>query len=347
VFLGLAIEEEQRTSSGYPREVHIWERGTDPGDARKVFEGQKEDVFVIAFRLWDKETPYDVIIRALSFYTREYHLIRGDETHRIDLPDDARISSVLNGQLLVELKSDWTLGENTFLQGALLAASMDSVLDGAPEFQVVFQPGPRQAVSSVTTTENTVLVSILDNVNSSLLRFTYEGTSETWQEQALDVPPMGTVSVVSADDTSDAYYYAYTGFLTPTSLVEADAASDTHRIIRAEPERFDSEGMEVTQHEAKSADGTMIPYFVVKPRGFEAKGANPTLLSGYGGFEISRTPHYSGIMGTSWLDRGGVFVVANIRGGGEFGPSWHQAALRENRQRSFDDFIAAMRSARR
>lgn len=344
VFLGLAIEEEHQTNSGYPRQVYIWQRGTDPGDARQIFEGEKEDVYVVAFRLWDKETPYDVIIRAVTFYTREYHLVRGDETLRIDLPDDARISAVLNGQLLVELKSDWTLGENTFPQGALLAASMDSVLEGNPNFQVVFQPGPRQALSGVSTTENTVLVSLLDNVTSSLLRFTYEATSGTWQKQALDVPPMGAVRIVSADDTSDAYYYTYTGFLTPTSLVEADAADDTHRIIRAEPERFDSEGMEVTQYEAKSADGTMIPYFVVKPRGFEPNGKNPTLLSGYGGFEISRTPYYSGIMGTSWLDRGGVFVLANIRGGGEFGPSWHQAALRENRQRSFDDFIAVAES---
>ncbi|MFU8804950.1 MAG: prolyl oligopeptidase family serine peptidase [Bradymonadaceae bacterium] len=340
VFLGLAFEEEQLTTSEYPRQVYIWERGTPHSEARQIFEGEKDDVSVTGYRVWDKETPYDLIIRSPTFFTREYHLYRDEQTHRIDIPDDARISGVLNGRLIVELKSDWELGEATFLQGALLAATIDSVLDGTPDFEVLFQPGPRQSVSRVSTTESTILVTVLDNVTSSLLRFTYDDAAEKWHEKALTVPEMGSISVVDTDDTSDSYYYNFTGFLSPSSLVEADAAADSHTPIRTEPTWFDSDGMEVAQYEVGSADGTMIPYFVVKPRGFEADGSSPTLLSGYGGFEISRRPFYSGVLGTSWLERGGVYVVANIRGGGEFGPRWHQAALKENRQRSFDDFIA-------
>ncbi|MFP4335761.1 MAG: prolyl oligopeptidase family serine peptidase, partial [Wenzhouxiangella sp.] len=242
------------------------------------------------------------------------------------------------GQLLVELKSDWSVGGSEFAQGALLAADMASVLAGEPDFELLFQPNERQAVNGVSTTENTVIVSILDNVTGQLLRFTHGEAG--WTRQALDVPDLGTISVVSTDDRSDSFYFNYTGFLTPSRLYEADAAADSRRQIRSEPARFDTEGMAVEQLFATSADGERIPYFVVKPADFEANGANPTLIGAYGGFEVARTPFYSGTIGSAWLERGGVYVLANIRGGGEFGPRWHQAGLRENRQRVFDDLIA-------
>ena len=338
VFLAPAYEEDEMTTSEYPRKVYIWERGTDRSEAELVFEGEESDVLVTAMRFWDKDTPYDMIVRLPSFFQRHYHLYRDGETHRVDVPDDAELAGVLDGRLLVELKSDWETGGETFGQGALLAATMDSVLDGEPDFEVLFEPGERQAVDGVAVTENTVLVSVLDNVVGQMLRFTHD--EDGWQRETLSMPEMGTLSVVSTDDKSDRFYYNYTGFLQPSKLYEADAAADSHEDLRAEPAWFDSEGMEVAQHEAESADGTKIPYFVVKPRGYEANGANPTLLSGYGGFEIARTPHYSGVIGSGWLERGGVYVLANIRGGGEFGPRWHQAALKENRQKAFDDFIA-------
>lgn len=338
VFLAPAYEEEEMTTSEYPRRIHIWRRGTDMSEAEVVFEGEKDDVLVTAMRYWDKDTPYDIIVRLPSFFERHYHLYRNGKTQRIPVPDDAEMAGVLDGRLLVELKSDWKVGERNYRQGALLAATMDSVMDGEPRFELLFQPGERQAVNSVAVTENTVLVNVLDNVVGRLLRFTHDG--EGWHRETLAVPDMGTISVVSTDDRSDRFYYNYTGFLTPSKLYEADAAADSHDEIRAEPSWFDSEGMEVAQYEVESADGELIPYFVVKPAGYEVSGTNPTLLSAYGGFEIARTPFYSGVIGTSWLERGGVYVLANIRGGGEFGPRWHQAALKENRQRAFDDFIA-------
>ncbi|NDY97062.1 prolyl oligopeptidase family serine peptidase [Wenzhouxiangella limi] len=338
VFFGPAFEDEQMTSSGYPRQVHIWERGTPRQDARLVFEAERDDVLVNASRYWDGDTPWDIIVRLPSFFTREYHVLRDGETIRVDVPDDANLAGILDGQLLVELKSDWTLGEATFAQGALLAADMESVLAGEPDFELLFQPNERQAVNGVSTTDNTVIVSILDNVTGQLLRFTRG--PDGWTRQTLDVPDLGTISVVSTDDRSDAFYFNYTGFLTPSRLYEADAAADSRRQIRSEPARFDTEGMAVEQFFATSADGERIPYFVVKPAGFEADGANPTLLGAYGGFEVARTPFYSGTIGSAWLERGGVYVLANIRGGGEFGPRWHQAALKENRQRAFDDLIA-------
>jgi len=339
VFLAPAYEDEEMTTSEYPRKVYIWERGTDRSEAELVFEGERDDVLVTAMRFWDKETPYDLIVRLPSFFQRHYHLYTDGETRRIPVPDDAEMAGVLDGRLLVELKSDWETNGQKYRQGALLAATMNSVMEGEPDFEVLFQPGERQAVDSVAVTENAVLVNVLDNVVGELLRFTHD-ENNGWQQEKLAVPEMGTISVVSTDDKSDRFYYNYTGFLTPSKLFEANAADDSHEDIRSEPSWFDSEGMNVAQHEAESADGTKIPYFVVKPDGYEANGATPTLLSAYGGFEIARTPFYSGIIGSSWLERGGVYVLANIRGGGEFGPRWHQAALQENRQRAFDDFIA-------
>jgi prolyl oligopeptidase len=338
VFYAPAFEAAQMTTSEYPRQIYIWERGTPREEARLIFEGKREDVLVFPTRVWDKDTPYDMIVRVPTTFTREYHLYRDGETHKIDIPGDANIAGVLNGQLLVELKSDWTLGKQTYRQGALLAATMDSVLGGEPAFEVLFEPGPTQAVAAVSMTENTVLVQMLDNVVGQLLRFSYG--EEGWQRHSLGVPDLGTLSVVTTDDRSDRFFYNYTGFLTPSRLYEADAMADSHQAIRSEPEWFDSQGMEVVQHHAISADGERIPYFVIKPRGFEANGKNPTLIGAYGGFEVARTPFYSGLIGNSWLNHGGVYVLANIRGGGEFGPRWHQAALRENRQRAFDDLIA-------
>ena len=338
VFFGPAFEPDQMTTSEYARQVYIWQRGTPKEEAELVFEGRRDDVLVWGSRLWDGDTPWDMIVRLPTFFTREYHVLRDGETVRVDVPGDANLAGIIGGQLLVELRSDWTPGDTTFGQGALLAADMESVLAGEPDFELLFAPNESQAVNSVSTTKNTVIVSILEDVIGQFVRFTR--TEDGWQQERLDIPAKGTLSVVTTDDRSDAFYFNYTDFLTPTRLYEADAMADTHRQIRSEPSRFNKDGMRVEQHFATSADGERIPYFIVKPAGFEANGTNPTLIGAYGGFEVARTPFYSGIIGSGWLERGGVYVLANIRGGGEFGPRWHQAALRENRQRAFDDLIA-------
>ncbi|MFU8820454.1 MAG: prolyl oligopeptidase family serine peptidase [Gammaproteobacteria bacterium] len=338
VFLGPALTDEQVTDSGYPRSVRLWRRGTPRDEAELLFEGERGDVAVSGYRLWDGEDYYDLVVRAPGFFTRHYYLYRGGEVHRLNLPDDALVSGVLDGQLLLRLKSDWTVDERTYPQGALVAGPVGELLGEAPRMDIVFRPGPRSSIESVTTTKNTVLVNVLDNVVSRLLRFTR--VADGWHGVELDVPPMGSVSVISADDRSDRFYFDHKSFLSPASLYEADAASGKSSRVASEPEWFDTEGMTVEQFHAVSADGERIPYFVVKPAGFEANGTHPTLLYGYGGFEVSRTPAYSGVIGSAWLARGGVYVLANIRGGGEFGPGWHHAALLENRQRAFDDFIA-------
>jgi prolyl oligopeptidase len=338
VFLGPAFDDAQVTDSGYPRLVQIWRRGTPVEEAETVFEGARGDVGSFAARLWDGDDHYDVIIRVPDFFSREYHLLRDGRTLPLNIPSDTELAGIIDGQLLVQLKSDWQLGDSVFRQGALVAGPVDTFLEATPRVALVFEPGPRAAVTAVSTTRSTVLVTLLDNVVGRLLRFTHD--EDGWHQAEIEIPAMGDVSVASADDVSDRFFYTHAGFLSPTSLFEADAARAGSTRIRSEPAWFDATGMQVEQHHAVSADGERIPYFVVMPPGFEADGQNPTLLFAYGGFEVPYPPHYSGIVGSAWLGRGGVYVVANIRGGGEFGPRWHQAALRENRQRAFDDLIA-------
>ncbi|MDT8437921.1 MAG: prolyl oligopeptidase family serine peptidase [Wenzhouxiangellaceae bacterium] len=338
VFFGPAFSADEMTDSGYPRTVRIWQRGTAPEASTLVFEGEKTDVAVSGVRIWDGDNHYDLIVRLPSFFTRQYYHYTDGELERIRIPEDAELSGLLDGQLLVQLKSDWQVAGQRYAQGALVAGPIESFKTDTPTLEVVFQPDARASIAGVTTTESALVVTVLDNVVSRLLRFTHgEGG---WQSAPLAAPAMGAISVVTADDKSDRFFYNYTGFLTPSTLFEADALADRHRQVRAEPAWFDSEGMNVAQYQATSADGEQIPYFVVTPPGFEADGTNPTLISAYGGFEVSRTPFYSGLTGSAWLSRGGVYVLANIRGGGEFGPKWHQAALKENRQRAFDDLIA-------
>ncbi|MDQ2069167.1 prolyl oligopeptidase family serine peptidase [Natronospira bacteriovora] len=338
VFVGTDWGDDSLTTSGYPRQVRIWERGTPVQEAKLVFEGERDDVAVTGVRVWDSETPHDLIVRSPGFFTRHYYLYRDGETHHIPIPDDAALAGIVGGQLLVELKSDWKTGSHQFAQGALISTSMESLNKGKPEFELVYQPTVSQALVGVSTTENRIIVGVLENVIGRL--YTFRREEGEWKRERLAVPDMGTINVVSTDDKSDRFFYNYTGFLTPSTLYEADAAADSHQSIRSEPERFSKEGLVVEQLEARSADGTRIPYFIVKPDGLKEGDTRPTLLGAYGGFEVSRTPFYSGIIGSSWLEKGNVYVLANIRGGGEFGPRWHQAALKENRQRAFDDLVA-------
>ena len=338
VFLGPAFTDEQMTDSGYPRTVQVWHRGTPIEQAETVFEGERGDVASWATRAWDGEDYYDLIIRFPDFYSRVHYLYRNGSIERLNVPADAEIQGIINGQLLLQLKSDWTAGGRLLPKGALVAGPVDTFLAEEPAIDLVHAPGARAAITAVSTTRNTALVSVLDNVIGRLLSFSHD--EDGWHEKAIEVPDMGSVEIVTTDDVSDRYFYSHAGFLSPTTLFEADAAAGSSRKVRTEPAWFDPAGMSVEQHHAVSADGERIPFFIVTPPGFKADGPKPTLVLAYGGFEVPYLPSYSGIVGSAWLARGGVYVLANIRGGGEFGPRWHRAALREKRQRAFDDLIA-------
>ncbi|MBK9777849.1 MAG: S9 family peptidase [bacterium] len=325
------------TDSGYPRLVKMWRRGTPLASAVTVFEGEQTDVSVSGYTAVTPEGTYDIINRTPEFFRGLAYLRLDGHLVRIDIPADAEFQGFFKGQMLVSLRTDWTVGGHTWPQDALLAIGVEDFLAGDREFTQLFTPGERVSLGGVSTTRNHLLLSTLDNVSSRLYRLTL--SEGKWLREEIALPGLGTGGPGATSDDHDTFFVSYNDFLTPSSQYLAEPGQALRR-VKTMPTHFDATGMKVEQYEATSKDGTKIPYFIFMPKDYTANGANPTVLYGYGGFEVSMRPGYSGTTGDAWVGRGGVYVLANIRGGGEFGPRWHQAAVQENHQNSFDDFIA-------
>ncbi len=328
--------EGSLTTSGYPRVVKVWRRGASLEQARTVYEGAVTDVGVWGYSSYVQGVLIPLVAHAPSFFESTTYVLRNDTLTALDLPKDASIGLV-NDRLVVYLRSSWTVGEQSYPQDALVGIGFEEFLSGKRLFDVIHAGGDRQSIAGYSTTANYLLVNVLNNVRSELHRYRFhEGR---WVGQRVPAPDFGSIGISSTSSLTDRYFFTYSSHLQPTSLYAGDA-DGTVTLVRQLPAMFDATTHEVTQLEATSKDGTRIPYFVVKPEGMAMDGANPTLLYGYGGFESPLTPGYSATVGASWLERGGVYVAANIRGGGEFGPAWHRAAQKEHKQRSYDDFIA-------
>ena len=328
--------EGSLTTSGYPRVVKRWSRGSELSDAVTVFEGAATDVGSWGYSVWADGKLHPFIAHRPSFFEGTYYALRGDDRVALDLPRDADPHFV-GEQIVVYLRSDWERGGVLHPQGALIASDYEDFLAGDAEFTTVISPSERQTIESVSTTNDYVLVSLLDNVVGELHRFRLEDGN--WVGEQIETPSPGTVGVVSTSDADNRFFFTYSSFIQPTTLYFVDG-EDAVQPIRSLPDQFDADGLEISRHEAVSDDGTRIPYFVVREKGAPMTGDQPTLLYGYGGFQVSLTSSYSATRGKAWIERGGTYVVANIRGGGEFGPAWHRAAQKEHRQRAFDDFIA-------
>ncbi|MEN6337923.1 MAG: prolyl oligopeptidase family serine peptidase [Phycisphaerales bacterium] len=337
IYVGTDFGAGSLTESGYPRISKLWKRGTPLGSAETVFEGDVKDVETGCATINTPERRYDVIHRGMTFYTSNTFVIENGRPLKIEIPDDADFGGFFKNQMLVRLKSDWTLGQDTYKQGSLIAIDYDKYLKGDRAFNVIVEPNDRSNVVSYAGTHDILLVLMLNNVRSELHAFRVK--DGRWVGEKVDAPELGTLSVVSTDEWSNEYFLSYQGFLTPTSLYYVSDGGKMKK-LKSLPDFFSTKGLVTEQSEAISKDGTKIPYFVVRPKKMKADGTNPTLLYGYGGFEIEMLPGYSATTGDAWLTKGGVYVLANIRGGGEFGPAWHQAALKENRQRAYDDFAA-------
>ncbi len=337
LWIGTDFGEGSLTTSGYPRIAKQWKRGTLMDEAVTVYEGSVDDVASGAYSDHTADGRYDLVQRTPAFYRGTSYLILDGRLIKLDFPEDADLYGFFKDQMGLALRSDWEVAGNTYPAGALLAIDLNEFLAGGRDFDVLFEPEERVSFGGLGTTKNHVLYTTLDNVRGRLYRLT--PTEDGWAREEIDLPGLGTVGIGSTSDVDDSFFFYYTDFLTPSSLYFVPDGGEP-RIVKNSPSWFDPEGMSVDQYEVASADGVMIPYFVVKPAGFEADGKNPTALYGYGGFENSMLPSYLGSKGPSWVSRGGVYVLANIRGGGEFGPSWHKAAVKENHQRNFDDFTA-------
>jgi prolyl oligopeptidase len=337
LWIGTDFGEGSLTTSGYPRIVRLWKRGTSLDDAVTVFEASVDDVSAMGYTEHNSDGSYDLIKKTPEFFRGTSYLVLDGRIIKIDIPSDANFLGFFKDHMGVNLRTDWEVGGTTYKADALIAIPLDDFLEGSRDFEVLFEPSERVSLGGVTTTADHLIYSTLDNVRGRLYRLTVgEGG---WTKEEIELPGLGTVGIGSTATENDTFFFTYTDYLTPSSLFIVPDGGDPQK-VRSSPTWFDPEGMTVEQLEATSVDGVTIPYFVVKPKGFEADGSNPTLLYGYGGFEVSMKPSYLGGIGPAWVDRGGVYVVANIRGGGEFGPAWHTAAIKENHQRNFDDFIA-------
>jgi prolyl oligopeptidase len=330
IYVGTDFGEGSLTTSGYARVMKRWKRGTPVQEAVTVFEGKPEDVSAFAYRDHTPGFERDFVGRSPDFFTSEEFLLGpGGELARIEVPDDAS-TSVHREWLLIHPRTDWTVGETTYPAGSLLLADFDAYMAGGREITMVFEPDAHTSLQGWSWTKNYLVLSELQDVKSRLEVV----TPGTWERTELPgAPEVGSAHIVDTDpDSSDEYFLESSGYLQPTTLVYGVVGGDAD-VVKQAPALFDASGLTVSQHFATSDDGTKVPYFVV---GDGTPG--PTLLYGYGGFEIALTPGYSASMGRAWLARGGTYVVANIRGGGEYGPAWHRAALRDKRMRAYEDF---------
>ncbi|MBV9402216.1 MAG: S9 family peptidase, partial [Candidatus Eremiobacteraeota bacterium] len=330
------------TASGYPYIVKRWQRAQPLSSATEVFRGQKSDVSDDPLVLNDGDGNHAALIRrGVTFFTSEYYIEAPGGLRKLNIPAKSDVSGLVHGRMLLTLNEDWNPQGQLFHAGSLAAVSLNDALTSPSNLHptLVWAPQPREALESTAVTKNTVLIALLRNVRGRALVYTPTGVAG-WRGRELPLPENATIGLGSTDLRSDAMFVTATSFLMPSSLYYGNAQTATLSKVKALPPLFNSRNDVIEQLEATSRDGTKVPYFIVRPKNMRYNGANPTILNAYGGFQISETPTYSATMGKLWLERKGVFALANIRGGGEFGPAWHEAGLKTNRQRIYDDFYA-------
>ena len=336
IYIGTDFGPGSLTSSGYPRLVKEWRRGTPLAEAETIFEGKPDDVEVHAFHDPTEGFERDFVLRNIEFFRTEWWVRNGaGDLVQVAVPDDA-IADVHRDWLLIQTRSPWTAGGVTYPAGVLLAARFDAFLAGDRELTVLFEPDVHTSLSYHAWTRNHLILATLRDVRRHLAVLT--PADGVWPRAELPgVPEFAHADLVDTDSyDSDEYMLESTGFTEPGTLRYGHIGGAGETLKQA-PAFFDATPIQVRQFFATSKDGTAVPYFVVGPR---ESGSGPVLLTGYGGFEISLTPSYSGIIGRGWLARGGTYVVANLRGGGEYGPQWHLSAIKENRHRVYEDFAA-------
>ena len=341
LMVGRDFGEGTLTATEYPFTSRIWRRGTEIADAPEVFRGQADDVWAGASLLRDAtgEVQAMTAFRGVSFHEAEYYVSIDGDWVKLDIPKKASPYGIVDGHILLSTDVDWEVDGQTFPADSLIAMDLEEWKadpNGAAK-TLVWAPEERQTKRGGAITAGALYVGMLDNVVGKVLKFNFEDGA--WVSEQVALPDNATVGIAASSNESEQIMFTVTDFLNPTTLYYTDGSGDP-QVLKTSPARFDAAGMEVEQHEATSADGTKIPYFIVKPAGMEMTGDTAVLMSGYGGFQIPRLPAYMGSTGKMWLERGGAYVLANLRGGGEFGPGWHQTAIRENKQRTWDDFIA-------
>jgi prolyl oligopeptidase len=329
------------TASGYAYDVRKLTRGQPLSSATPLYKGLPTDVSVRAFVAVDGQGNKAAIVdRGVTFFASEERILTPRGLEPLNVPQKLEMDGLAGGRLLIKLDQDWKADGKRFAAGSLVQVPLAQALADPSNLKpaLVYAPGPRDTLDGVDTTKNDVILTVYQNVRGRAFIYSPSGTG--WSVRALKVPDMSSVGIDDTNLQNDAIFFDVQSFLRPTTLYYGDASTSSVSQVKAQPPRFDAAKDVVEQHEATSRDGTKIPYFLVRPKNMSFNGRNPTVLTAYGGFLISSTPRYSGTVGKLWLERGGVFVLGNIRGGGEFGPAWHDAGLKTHRQRIYDDFYA-------
>jgi prolyl oligopeptidase len=348
LFVGADLGKGTMTESGYPRIVKIWKRGTPLAEAKTIYEGAAKSVSSYGYRIKTDQGNIDLVNESNTTWSDLYYQWTDGKLQKLNLQESAVIEGGFFGKLVISLKEDWTTGQQTFAAGSVIVADPSKLRGGNGTIELLVAPSRTEIVESVVTTKSGILIETIENVRGRLYRYDREGNQ--WKRRSILFPDHGAIEISSVDDDSGNFFVRFESFTTPPTLYYVDAVDLKPEKMKAQQATFDGTKFEVNQFWTTSKDGTKVPYFTVMKKGTPLHGKNPTHIFSYGGFRNSLTPSYSGsyeqlygAYGKLWLERGGVFVLANIRGGGEFGPAWHQAALRENRHKSFEDFESIAR----
>lgn len=337
LLIGSDFGEGTLTDSGYPMTMREWDRGGRLEDAREFYRGKTTDVFVHSWA--DPFTNFRdyYISRATDFFNNEFFVYRNAELVKLDKQDSAT-ANIHRGLLILHLKHDWERNGEQFKAGSLLVGQLDEILAGRGDYHVLFAPTERSFLINHTATKNLIILNISENVCTKTY-FATKGTIDDWDLRQVSRSSgfLNEIGFPYESEESDRVLIQSESFLKPSSLAINDA-NGSSRILKRTKSFFDNDSLETSQHWAVSKDGTNIPYYQITQS--DTSGVRPTLLYGYGGFSVSLLPFYTAVAGNTWLNRGGTYVIANIRGGGEFGPDWHHQALKENRNRAYEDFIA-------
>ncbi|NEX92413.1 prolyl oligopeptidase family serine peptidase [Caulobacter sp. 17J65-9] len=326
------------SESGYPIVLKTLKRGQGVDQAKEIYRGEAKDVWVQPFALRDADGKLQALMidHGLTFFEKEYLLVTDKGAVKLPFPKKASIQSLVNGQVVFTVEEDW----NGFKAGDLLAYDLAALKRDPAKAKatLIYSPKPNQAVEGVASTRDRLVVTGLEDVTGFVDVYGY--AKGKWTAKRLNMPANSSINIVDTSKSSNRLFLTTQGFLDPTTLVLADASTGSVEKVKALPARFDASKDTVEQFWATSNDGTKIPYFVVHRKDIKLDGSTPTLMYGYGGFQLSKPPVYLPEVGKLWLERGGAYVIANIRGGGEFGPAWHDAVLKANRQKAFDDFAS-------
>ncbi|MFD1620057.1 prolyl oligopeptidase family serine peptidase [Thalassotalea marina] len=335
VFVGTDFGEGSLTDSGYPGVVKVWQRNTPLSEAKTLYKADKTSVSAGGYTVYDGDDKYHFIYDGTSFYTRDMYLLENEKQIKFPIPNDASIVGLNNGKFFVQLKSAW----NGFAQAEVIYADIKDVNKKDIKFTSFIKPSEKRSIEGLSFTKSAILVTVMDDVKNKVFRYLPKQNG-TWQIDQVKFPETGTISLFNTDPERDDFFVTYTDFLTPASLYLVDGKTLEFSKLKGAKSHFDTSKFVAKQQFATSKDGTQVPYFIVHKKGMKLDGKNPTLLYAYGGFEVSMQPFYSASIGKNWLENDGVYVLANIRGGGEYGPRWHQAALKKNRHKAFEDFEA-------